>query len=160
QGGNPAQRRGQLTQHLCAAALHRRLHQLVPASEVVIELALTRPGRRQHLIQAGPLNAALSDQLRGALHDPLTAGTPAPRSRLTRHAAMLALHWTGQSRKGCGPEVRHTAPAPPVNPAAAAQSRATNDDQATTRPEAVTHSQPGVSQNWGIRLRTRSSRRR
>ena len=37
---------------------------------------------------------------------------------------MVARRWTGQSRNGYGTDVHHTPPAPPVNPATAAPSRA------------------------------------
>src|SRR5262249_41528616 len=63
---------------------------------------------------AGPLHAALSDQLRGALHDPLPAGAPAPGSRLTRHAAMVALRWTEQSRMSVARAVRTTQALPVI----------------------------------------------
>ena len=89
---------GQPGQHLRAAIPDRRRGQLVPAAEIVVELALARPRRRQHLIHAGGRDPALGEQVRGPLHDPLPAGAPAPGLRLTRHPAMLAADCTRQSR--------------------------------------------------------------
>ena len=110
QGRNPAQRLGQPAQHLGAAVRYRRLYQLVPASEVVVELALARTGGHQHVIQTGSRNAALGDQFRSVVHDPLAAGAPALSSRLTWHAAMVAIQWTEQSRTGCSIQVPMSLP--------------------------------------------------
>ena len=85
------ERLGQSRNHLPAPVRHGRLHELCPAAEVVVELALARPGGSENLLQARSLHTVLGDELRHPFDDPLATRSPPSRHRLARHPPTLAL---------------------------------------------------------------------